>query len=145
MLQETVDKLRTERKVGAVFDNGVLLRDGTRVMVGDKVTRQTEDEITWAEGLDTKEAHGYFSEQPFPLVLDAIGRRVGAQVNDLDGVYYVGELGPDDLASAVISMPAGEPSQIEARVRQVISAKGRVAVLGGTLWSKTQRKRSVRH
>ena len=90
--------------------------------------------IVWAETLDSKEVFGYFRETPIGVVLDAVGRRVGASVNDIDGVYFVGELGPDDLASAVVALPPGKGTEIEAGLAKLISSKGRLVVLGGSIW-----------
>lgn len=89
--------------------------------------------IVWAQDLDDKKCSGYFQNVPLLTVLDALSRRVGAEIMEVDGVYYIGELKVDDLATAVISLPPGNTEKFGEAIEKLLSDRGKVSAINASI------------
>ena len=97
------------------------------------LSHMTGRSIVWAQELDNQACSGYFTDVPLLTVLDSISRRVGAEIMDIDGVYYLGELRPDDLATAVLPMPPGDTEQVKDSIGNLLSNRGKVSYINSAI------------
>ena len=124
---ETEEESREAQLVTVRLD-GIKLKQGL-LMLSDL----TGESIVWSDDLDDKELSGYFTDVPLLTVLDAISRRVDAEIMEVDGVYYLGELKPDDLATAVIPLPPGSAEKLNESIRKLTSDRGKVSTLNAAV------------
>jgi type II secretory pathway component GspD/PulD (secretin) len=97
------------------------------------LTDATGQPIVWSDKLDGKKVSGYFKEVPLAILLDNLARRVGAEVQLRGKVYYLGDLGADDLASVVIPLPSGGVEEAKEVLGMLKSERSRVAVWGSSI------------
>jgi type II secretory pathway component HofQ len=93
----------------------------------------TGEAIVWSQDLDDTMVSGYFQDVPLPSVLDSLSRRLGAEMTQINGVYYLGVLRPDDLATAVLAIPAGDSKTFKDAISGLLSDGGKLSVIGSSV------------
>jgi hypothetical protein len=90
--------------------------------------------IVWSSQLDTEFVSGRFDGGLLPSVLDVLTRRVKANVANVGGIYYLGEIRKEDRAFCVLRIPPVDSSRLLEAVKGAISNDGAVSFVGSCLW-----------
>jgi hypothetical protein len=98
------------------------------------LTQETSVPIVWSKQLDETTASGTFTGVPLPAVLDVLARRSGANVAEVGGVFYLGEIRREDRAFTVLRIPPVKKEDFLAAVKQTCSVEGVVSVVGSSVW-----------
>ena len=125
--EEEIKTINTE-KISVRFD-GLSIREGMTLL-----TDQTGVSIVWAQGLDNAILYGSYFEESLGLVLESVARRVGASVTEINGIYYIGDANLNDVVTAVVRMIPTEKEELLTALKQGVSDRGKVAVVGGSLY-----------
>jgi hypothetical protein len=98
------------------------------------ITDETGITIVWSSSLDASLVYGSFFHESVPVILESVARRIGCQVSEVDGVYFLGEINRNSLVSAVVYMIPVEHGELIDAIQKGMSQEGQVAVIGGSLY-----------
>ncbi|MDR0337400.1 MAG: hypothetical protein LBI18_09945 [Planctomycetaceae bacterium] len=98
------------------------------------LTQETNIPIVWSRALDETTASGTFNGVPLSSVLDVLARRSGANVAEVGGVFYLGEIRREDRAFTVLRIPPVKKEDFLFAVKQSCSIEGVVSVVGSCVW-----------
>jgi hypothetical protein len=98
------------------------------------LTQETGMPIVWSKVLDETTASGTFNGVSLPAVLDVLARRSGANVAEVGGVFYLGEIRREDRAFTVLRIPPVVKEEFLTAVKQSCSVEGVVSVVGSCVW-----------
>jgi hypothetical protein len=127
-VEKNESKKQDKRTVTVRFD-GVPFSQAMSIL-----TQETNAPIVWSQSLDVTTASGTFNGIPLPAVLDVLARRSGANVAEVGGVFYLGEIRREDRAFTVLRIPPVEKSQIFDAIKQSTSIEGAVSIVGSCVW-----------
>jgi hypothetical protein len=126
--EKNESKKQDKRTVTVRFD-GVPFSQAMSIL-----TQETNAPIVWSQSLDVTTASGTFNGIPLPSVLDVLARRSGANVAEVGGVFYLGEIRREDRAFTVLRIPPVERAQFLEAVKLSCSVEGAVSVVGSCVW-----------
>jgi type II secretory pathway component GspD/PulD (secretin) len=90
--------------------------------------------IVWSSQLDNQTTSGRFENIPLPAVLNVLARRANANVANVGGVYYLGDIRKEDRAFCVLRVPPVESGMLTTAIRSSVSIDGVVNIVGSCLW-----------
>lgn len=93
------------------------------------LSSKTGSSIVVSDTLDNKRLSLEFNRVPLVDVLASLGRRVGAEVTTVGGVYFIGELRPEDRGYLVAKVGAVSKEDLNGIIRTQLSEFGRVISL----------------
>ena len=87
---------------------------------------ETGVSIVVASGIDTQPVTLEVTDIAVEAVIALVARRLGVEANESGGVYFLGELRPEDRAVYVRNVKRLDADQLKAAIQVIVSATGRV-------------------
>lgn len=97
------------------------------------ITEQSGAVIVWSKDADETVVTGVFDDTEVSSVLTAIAKRVGMQLSNVDGVYFIGTASKGDSVSTVVRLPLSDKEQAVKAFQGCLSDYGRVECFGSCI------------
>ena len=97
------------------------------------ITEQSGAVIIWSKDADETVVTGVFDDTEVSSVLTAIAKRVGMQLSNVDGVYFIGTANKGDSVSTVVRLPLSDKEQAVKALEGCLSDFGKVQHFGSCI------------
>ena len=129
MVEKEVELKNVESTKIEVRFEGLTLKEAMTLL-----TDQTGVSIVWSQQHDNAQLYGTFFGESLGTVLESVARRVGANVTEINGIYYIGTIERTDSVTAVVRMIPTDKEELLSALQRGISDQGKISVIGGSLY-----------
>lgn len=94
------------------------------------IAQETGETIVWSRDADETTISGVFDDVSCAGVLTTIAKRLGLQLSEVDGIFFIGSASKGDSLSAVVRLPLSDSERCIKAFESCLSDYGKVQPLG---------------